>query len=803
MNLNNLIYTTSVWTIYGVIAVAFFALIIYLIISEKRRANEKAVEYNLTFLHIKVPPQNEIEISAAEQLFSNLVGLKKPFWKSVFTGQYRVSLEIVSKPTGIGFYAVVPDDIVSLVEKQINGAYPEAEIDIVDPNEIWDRGDFTAVAELKLSGAAFYPIKSFEAEKSKTDPLSLITSSMSKLKENEVVAIQIVISPAGDNWRKAGQRFVGDIRNRGSNPEKKVNIDTTFLEGIEKKSSKAGFDSAIRIVSISDDKFSADAHVRNVVSSFEQFTDVKYTHFSRKRINIKRTIDDFIYRKLDVKSIFIPFFDISVYHNASVLNVQELASVFHLPNKNVQTPNIIWLHARRSSAPTNLPTDGLYLGKSVFRSVNVPIHMSEKDRTRHFYIIGQTGTGKSEFMKSLAIQDIKNGEGLAFIDPHGSDIDDILTKIPPERIADVILFDASDTQRPVGLNILSADSEEEKYMVINAFIALLYKLYDPNRQGIMGPQLERSIRNLMLTAMYDPESTLVDVLRLLIDQKYIQQFLPKITDPLVKRFWTDEIAKTSDFHKSEKMGYFVSKFDRFVTDITMRNIVGQPHTAINFNKIMSEKKILLVDLAKGKIGEENSNFLGLILVPRILAAAFKRATKLGNEEFPNFYLYMDEFQNFATPDIATILSEARKYKLNLVVAHQFIAQLTDDIKEAVFGNVGTMCAFRVGPDDAEYLETQFQPSFTKADLINLPIGNCYTKLLVNGQPTVPFSMMVDWNMINQTKKEAGTAQTIRELSRNKYGIPVAEIEQFVNKRAGFLEEEQEAPRPSLRDRLPF
>ncbi|MFA6981591.1 MAG: type IV secretory system conjugative DNA transfer family protein, partial [Patescibacteria group bacterium] len=385
---------------------------------------------------------------------------------------------------------------------------------------------------------------------------------------------------------------------------------------------------------------------------------------------------------------------------------------------------------------------------------------------------------------------------------HGSDIDYLLEKVPKERINDVILFDASDSERPLGLNILESETEEQKHMNVNSFIALLYKLYDPNKTGIMGPMLERAIRNVMLTAMVDPESTMVDVLRLLIDQQYVNKFLVKLTDPLVKRYWTDEIAQTSDYHKSERMGYFVSKFDRFVTETTMRRIIGQPKSAFNIAKVMAERKILLVDLSKGRIGEENSNFLGLLLVPKILSAALSRANLLGKEEFPNFYLYVDEFQNFATPDFATILSEARKYKLNLTVAHQFIAQLTDDIKEAVFGNVGTMACFRIGADDSEYLKEQFDPVFTQSDLINLPIGNCYTRLLVSGQPTPPFSLKVDWDRINATPKNPDVAQAIREHSRMTYGRDAQEVEEYINKRAGFTEEKISFPEPGLGN-LPF
>ncbi|OGC50698.1 hypothetical protein A2W32_02245 [candidate division WWE3 bacterium RBG_16_37_10] len=801
MNATETLYAVLIVTLLFLIVITLFVGIVLWLLSKKRQKVEELSEYDLTFLQIKLPQQNETEIQAAEQMFSNLTGLRKSGFSTMLSGQYRISFEIVSKNTGISFYVVVPDELAGFIEKQINGAYPDAEIDIVDPNEVWDRGEVTALTELKLAGAPYYPIKNYEDLK--TDTMSLISTALSKLKEDEVIAIQYIISPAGEGWRKSGQKFSADIKYKSENQEKKYRVDTSLIEGVEKKISKPGFDASIRIVSIAKDKISAETHLRNVATSFEQFTDVKYNRFVRRDSTSKKLVDDFIFRRLHTRELFIPIFEISLFRNSSVLNTAEMATVFHFPNKNVQTPNIVWRGALKSSAPTNLPTEGaLYLGLNVFRGVTTKVHMLDKDRSRHFYIIGQTGTGKSEFMKTLAVQDIQNGEGLAFIDPHGSAIDDLLEKIPPERADDVIVFDASDNQRPIGLNLLEAETEEDKHIAINSFIALLYKLYDPNRQGIMGPQLERSIRNIMLTAMTDPGSTMVDVLRLLIDTKYSQTFMPKLTDPLVRRFWTDEIAKTSDFHKSEKMGYFVSKFDRFLTDITMRNILGQARCAINFNKIMAEKKILLVNLAKGKIGEENSNFLGLLLVPRILAAAFKRATLVGKSDFPNFFLYMDEFQNFATPDIATILSEARKYKLNLVVAHQFIAQLTDDIKDAVFGNVGTMAAFRIGPDDAEYLESHFQPTFKKEDLMNNPIGQCYIKLLVDGFPTPPFSMKVDWDMIVATRKDPEMARQLLETSRNKYGTPVKEVEEYVNLRAGF-NEPLSPPPPPERPRIPF
>jgi hypothetical protein len=801
-------YTIFWVTFYIFFLFGFVGVVLSILSSVKRKKAEEQLEYNLTFLQVRLPPDNEIEIKSAEHLFSNLMGFKKSFWQTLFSGQYRISFEIVAKQEGIGFYVVIPDDIAPLVEKQINAAYPSAEIDIVNPQEIWDRGDYTKVSELKLKNASYYPIKVYEDLKN--DSLSSLTNSMSKLDRDAVIAVQFVLQPAPDSWRNVGQAYINRIKQKSYSSEGKSSVDTGYLENIEKKISHPGFYTKVRVISIDKDKVAAENNIRNLVSAFEQFTDVRNNKFYRKTgwsSFEEKLIDDFIYRRIHVKDWTVPIMGFQLYSNTSILNTVELATVFHFPNKNVGTPNVMWLTARRASAPSHIPTQGLYLGKSIFRGVKQEIYMKEKDRARHFYIIGQTGTGKSQFMMSLVLQDINNGEGLALIDPHGTDIDELLEKIPPEREKDVILFDAADTERPFGINLLEAHSEDEKHMIVNAFIALLYKLYDPNHQGIMGPQLERAIRNVMLTAMSDPQASMVDVMRLLIDSKYVNKFMDKIDDPMVKRFWTDEMAKTTESQKSEKMGYFVSKFDRFVTERLMRNMLGQPKSSINFHDIMAQKKILLVDLAKGKIGEENSNFIGLLLVPRILAAALARHTFIGKQEFPNFFLYVDEFQNFATPDFATILSEARKYKLNLTVAHQFVAQLQDEIKNAIFGNVGTMSVFRVGTEDAEFLEPYFTPAFQKADLSNLPMGNSYMRLLVDGQPTLPFSMAVDWDMISATHKDKSVAERIREHSRMTYGTPLAEVEAYINERAGMNQVEEEKPamqnpfRPA--SKLPF
>jgi len=400
------------------------------------------------------------------------------------------------------------------------------------------------------------------------------------------------------------------------------------------------------------------------------------------------------------------------------------------------------------------------------------------------YTIWQTGSGKSEFLKHMAYQDIINGEGLAFIDPHGETVEDLLAMVPKERAEDVVYFNPSDYDRPMGINILEADTEEQKHQAINSFISLLYKLYDPNRTGMVGPQLERAVRNVMLTAMSEPGNTLIEVLKLLTNPKFAEKKIPLIDDPMVKSYWTEQIAQTSDAQKSETLGYFVSKFDRFVTEKLMRNIIGQSRSAFKFRDIMDNKKIFLANLSKGKIGEENSTFLGLLLVPRILVAAMSRA-ELKPEDRKDFYLYVDEFQNFSTPDFAEILAEARKYRLNLIVANQYIAQIQEDIRNAVFGNVGTMCSFRIGADDAEYMEKQFDPVFSQRDLINLGIGEVSTRLLIEGQPSRPFSFKTDWEIIKNLPRNEKVGEVIKEISRLKYGRDRRVIESEIAVRAEF------------------
>ncbi len=586
--------------------------------------------------------------------------------------------------------------------------------------------------------------------------------------------LQFLVEPISDKWRDAAQKYVTKERESETSAEgKKVRtVDQKSLEAVSSKSEKLGYRVCIRAIVSAPDEYRAKSHLTNLLGAFAQFT-AQYNSFCQGKIWFKHAfMVDFLYR-------YFPFFN----RNTMILNVEELATVFHFPNKTVETHHIQWLNAKSAPASSLIPNEGLYLGKSIYMGQERKIYMSMDDRRRHTYIIGKTGTGKSEFLKEMILQDIEAGHGVCAIDPHGEFVEDLLELMPAERAEDVIYFNPSDVEYPMGLNIMEADTEDQRHFIAQSVISLMYKLYDPNRTGIIGPRFEHAIRNAMLTVMCVPGASFVELVRALTDQAYVDEILPLVQDPVVRRYWTDQIAQTSDFHKSEVLDYIVSKFGRFITNRTMRNIIGQSHSAFDFRQVMDERKILLVNLSKGRLGEEDAKFLGLVLVPKILAAAMSRQ-EMDPKLRKDFFLYVDEFQNYATEDFAVILSEARKYRLNLVVANQFISQIQEDVKNAVFGNVGSMIAFRVGVPDANFLQNEFTPTFNENDLTNIEKYNVYIKTIVNNEPIPPFSMSLYKDMtLQNAQKNPKLAETLRELSRLKYGRPRHLVEEEVAKRA--------------------
>jgi hypothetical protein len=738
----------------------------------KYRDREKT-SLQFVLLQVLVPRGNEVKIDAAEQLISTLYSIKGSgsmfSFLNILKPQPHISFEIVALPESIRFFISCQKKYKDLIEKQINGSYPDAAIKEVPEYNIFSESGEVAYTALKLRTSNHFPIKTYK--ELPVDPLSSITSALGKMQEGEGAVVQVMFSPADGNWKSSGKAFLKKERDPGTGDKPKAPPDQKQLEAVEGKLGRSGFNTIVRIVTSASSLESAKAHLANIKSTFEQFNG-PYNGFSGMKVRSEKAfIQDFVYR-------YMPRFD-----KLPVLAPDEISSVFHFPNKSVETPHIAWLSARTAPASEKIPTSGLYLGKSIFRGQERPIFIGDQDRQRHQYIIGRTGTGKSQFLLSMAVQDVLNGKGLAFIDPHGDAAEELLNLIPPNRAQDVIYWDPSDSDRPFGMNMLEFDTEDQKYFVVESIIGMLYKLYDPNHTGIIGPRLEHAARNIMLTAMSIPGGTLIEVVRLLQDPNYVKEVLPLVTDPLVRRYWTDQIAQTSDFHKSETLDYFVSKFGKFVSVAMLRNIIGQSTPSYNIRQVMDQQKILIVNLSKGRLGEDNSNFLGLVLVPRILAAAMSRAN-IPEAERKDFYLYVDEFQNFATDSFASILSEARKYRLNLIVANQFIGQIDENIKNAIFGNVGTVMTYRVGVTDANFLQHEFAPVFNEQDLVNIEFNTMYVKTQVKGEPIPPFSLNVHKDMnawYKMMRTDIGSA--IKEYSRLTYGRDRKQVEEEIAIRA--------------------
>lgn len=755
----------------GITLVFLYFLIIY---SKLKKREQISME--MTTLEVKMPKDNEVKIDAAEQMFAALASLKKSGWLHFLDLDDVLAFEIVGKKSDIRFYVSAPSKIVDLIEKTIYGYYPNADIQKVDEPNIFSVNGKVAFGAMLQKTTDYYPFKVYRDIPS--DPLGAITSALSKMDDGEGAMIQILIRAAEGKWKKEGRSYIATTKKNEANPEKATfKTDPKQLDKIDDKCSKPGFETTIRFVVSAKSKDLASAHLRNIKAAFGQFNSDLNSLSGAKILFKGGFMINFIYK-------FFPVIDFWRWRSISILSSDELASLFHFPNKTVETPHIQYLKAKTGPVSADVPTSGgTFIGYGYYRGTKRSVNIRPKDRARHTYIIGKTGVGKSELLKEMIKQDIAAGHGVCVMDPHGDLIDDTLRYIPPERAEDVIYFDPSDGERPMGLNLLEVHTEEQKHFMTTAIINLMYKLYDPQRTGIIGPRFEHAVRNAMLTVMSEPGTTFIEIVRVLTDQKYVQELLPKVNDPIVRRYWTDQIAQTSDFHKSEVLDYIVSKFGRFVTNKLMRNIIGQSKSAFDFRNVMDEGKILLINLSKGKLGEENSNFLGLVLIPKILVAAMSRQD-IPEEKRRDFYLYVDEFQNFATPDFATILSEARKYHLNLTVANQFIGQMDEEVKNAIFGNVGTMMSFRVGVTDANYMQREFQPIFSESDLINVERFHAYMKTIVDNEPVPPFSVDMTKDVV-KLKAEANEkiAQAIMQLSRLKFGRPRELVEAEIQTRA--------------------
>ncbi len=818
-NLINTFGSTAVYAVIVLVAVIFgvvsilniirfflgkrryFSQQVFMVRLPKEKPNDANKEASVT--------QMKEEIARGETIFSAIGGLKAQrgfmYWLKGRNDQF--SFEIVANHNRIAFYVAAPRESARYLEQQIHAHYPQAMIEEMEDYNSFNPKSQIAAGYLRTAKSFVFPIKTYQ--KMEVDPLNSIVNVLSKLEKDESLSIQYTVRSARGSWHSVSRLVAAKINQKRSvksglaaassygrfisgfedifktkktvdgQPEKKLSaIEEEMLKSIEEKNLKSGLDVNIRIVACAASKEKAAVYLENIGSAFMEYNNFSYGNvFSRvNRGDAEQIISDFIYRHFREEQSFL-------------MNSEELASIFHFPLSTIETPNIFWLTSRVAPAPSNMPTEGISLGENVYRGVKQEIRFKRADRRRHTYIIGKSGTGKSVLLTNMVIQDIQNGEGVCVMDPHGDLIQDILDRMPPERAEDVIVFSPSDLGRPMAMNLLDYDERypEQKSFVINEMIGIFDKLYDLKATG--GPMFEQYMRNAMLLIMDDPStgSTLMEIPTVLADENFRKMKLENCKNQTVVDFWRNEADKAGgEAALANIVPYITSKLTSFISNDMMRPIIGQQKSAFNLREVMDSQKILLVDLPKGSVGEMNAYLLGMIIVGKILMAALSR-TDMPQENRKDFYLYIDEFQNFTTNSICQILSEARKYALNLIIAHQYIGQLSKnnntEIKDAVFGNVGTMISFKIGSEDADFMVKEFAPVFNEYDLINVDKGFSCLKLLVDNSASRPFSLKGIWPILGV--KTPGIADKIRALSRLKYGqdkrLVEAEISQRTNR----------------------
>ncbi len=724
-------------------------------------------------------------ISSMEQFLAGMLSVVAKDETKTYKENYIV-LEIANANDSdqFIFYVAVPNRHKELFEKQIISIFHNARLtEMTSDYNIFNAGGISVGSYVESSNNPTYQFKTYESFD--YDPLNIILNSFSKIqKSGEGAGIQIIFAPKGEYYNKQYEYVIEQIEKGvptkdainsaqdsiGSiflsffkspakiEPDKKA-IDAEAIQKIKQKIDSPIVATNIRLIASAKTKEEAERILRGMESSFNQFSNPGGNGLMTKRqekSNLEKMFRDFSFRSFNPSKI-LP------------LNLRELTTIIHFHNTALSpTPQLKQSQAVSAPAPANIGKEGTLLGVNSYRNVETPIYMQDEDRLRHLYTIGQTGTGKSTLLKSMIVQDISRGNGVCFIDPHGSDVLDILSNIPENRFQDVIYFDPSYTERPMALNMLEYDRShpEQKTFVVNELFSIFQKLYGKVPEAL-GPMFEQYFRNATMLVIEDPDTgcTLLDVSRVMTNKAFRQQKLSNCKNPIVVQFWTEVAEKAGgEASLANIVPYITSKFDVFLANDIMRPIIAQEKSSFDFRKIMDEKKILLVNLSKGRLGDINANLIGLILVGKILMAALSRVDAAGTN-IPPFYLYIDEFQNITTNSIATILSEARKYKLSLNIAHQFIAQLEENIKDAVFGNVGSLAVFRVGAEDAEYLEKQFSPVFTAKDIMNIDNFNAYMKMLVGGKPVKAFNVRVS----NSPKGNPEVVEKLKQLSYTTYG----------------------------------
>ena len=831
--------------VFGLIIAAVIFVVVR-ILKQKRKAKEFERALKMIPMLIHLPPStddiqgggrderdvNDEAISQATIMYTIISStLKKSGMKTHVYGQKYFSFEIVAVDGFVKYYAVVPAVLTETVKQAILTSYPTARLEETEVENIFSRdgmddsggtGDqynaenFVAGGELVMKKEVEYPILTFQ--EMKWDAQLALLNAFSKVRIGEGLGLQVMFRPLDSGWSKNAETKIKNIKSgkkgfgsKGSNLPTRVLyllMDLTRapfevpdehkkdkdeqnpelsqrkqeeIQAIDAKAKFPAFECLIRIVAHSKSKARSEGLVGGVVAAFSQFDSPNSNGFkydlSKK---VDQLITDYIFR----------FFPVS--NKKIVLNTQELATIFHLPSQaSIPSSGVERQMTKQVDGPASLITDGVLIGRNEYRGAIKEIRLSVNDRRRHMYVIGASGMGKSVFLKNIAYQDMIEGKGFCFIDPHGDVTEELLSMVPEDRIDDVIYFDPSDMEFPIGMNMLEAKTPEEKDFIVQEGINMLYSLYDPGHTGIFGPRGEQMFRNAALLLMSDPKgATFLDIPSPFINKDLVVDKLKYVTDRDLFDYWTKEFpASQKSNDAGEVITWFASKWSPFKQNTMMKRVLGQIKSGFNIREIMDQQKILLVNLSKGKLGELNSKLLGMIFVMKFQTAAMSRVDTPEHDR-KDFCLFVDEFQNFSTESFESILSEARKFRLNLIVANQFMTQLTDKIREGVLGNVGTIVAGRVGVTDAEMLEKVFTPVFKAEDLHKQPNHHAITTVLMNGMPSAPFTMNLPAPMGKEDRK---VFESLREYSAKKYGRPGAEVDKEIDER---LNIKNEADKPA-------
>ena len=739
-------------------------------------------------------------LSQAQVMYNIISSTATKGFKSKVYGQRHMSFEIVARGGLVHYYAVVPLVLVDVIRQAVAAAYPSARLEeVADANIFSKVGKMSGTigGEFTLKKSFVYPISTYQ--ESKRDASRALLNALSSASREDGIGVQFLLRPAYDGWSKASESHIdGMKKNKGKkkglagvapldimealwkppeggdkdeakSPEDKqlTSLEQAEVDAISEKTRYPAYEVLVRVVISSNTAARSQVLLKNIIAAFSLFDSPRNNGF---KFSLTRNVEEM------TTAYIMRFFPQEARSN--ILNSVEMATLFHLPGSSaIPTSQVKRQMSKQVDGPTDILDEGLLIGYNEFRGVKKPIRIGTKDRRRHVYIIGQTGVGKSVLQENMAYQDMMDGRGFAFIDPHGDLVESLLGKVPKERVEDIIYFNPSDMANPIGLNMFEFDTPDQKDFLVQEAINMLYGLYDPGHTGIVGPRLEHIFRNCALLLMADPAGgTFIDVPKCLIDPEFVKSKLKYVKDQQVIDFWTKEFPASQRSNEAgEVVSWVVAKFGPFISNDAMRNIIGQTKSGFNLREIMDNNKILLVNLSKGKMGELNSKLLGIIFVMKFQAAAMSRAD-IPEDQRVDFSLYVDEFQNFATDSFESILSEARKYKLSLIMGNQFMTQLTDKIREAIIGNVGTVISGRIGVTDAELMVKKFQPTFDVDDLAKLPNFQSITSVMINNVPSAPFSM--NWiPPMGQANNQLRDA--LVRLSAAKYGKPRAVVEKEI------------------------